>query len=117
MAVGSCVHTGTSSICVALHPGQQQAIAVQQLLAALKHDGKNSPQVSLACSLARGNPTVANITLALTITEAALTASRAQEREGKCEKWHAWLSEQARRGSGAVYRWIRWAEEGASLDS
>ena len=65
------------------HPGQQQAMAVQQLLVALKHDGKNCPQVSLACSLVRGNHSIANITLALTITEAALTAARKQEREGK----------------------------------
>ena len=70
------------------HPGQQQAIAVQQLMDALRQDGKNCPRVSLACSLVRGNPTEGNIALGLTITEAALTAAREQERAGKRDKWH-----------------------------
>ena len=92
---------------LALHPGHQQEAAEQQLLAALQQYGKNCQQVSLACSLVRNCLTPSNLTVALAITQEVLTAARQQEREGKRDKWHGWLVEQAGRGSGAVYRWIR----------
>ena len=92
---------------LAQHPEQMQSEAVQQLMDALKQDGKKCPRVSLACCIVRGNASVANIALGLTLTEAALTDARAQERAGRRDKWHAWLQEQAGRGSGAVYRWVR----------
>ena len=73
------------------HQGQHHGEAVQQLLAALKHDGRNCHQVSLACSLVRGCHSADNLNFAITITETALTAARMHEREAKREKWHGWL--------------------------
>ena len=91
-----------------LHRDSPCAIKARaQLLVAIRNDLKLCPQSALACSWALYQPDSLTLDTAITLTQSALVEARRVEREARRDKWHAWLTDQAGRGSGAVYRWIR----------
>ena len=87
-----------------LHRDCHSAVEARiQLLAAIRNDMKLCPQAALACNWVLNQPDEVTLDTAVAITQSALAEARRNDREARRDKWHAWLADQAGRGSGAVY--------------